>query len=248
MGQAGPVIAGDRAWDQGRAKRMVSKVLEVEGNKSRPWNRIPWRTSAVNAAKEARQTGKPVFIFFYLEGSAPSVESSCLEGRLLRTHVLSDPAVLAFIKARCVPVKVKLAKDKEFPLDWPALDRWVTTFKFRAGKGLAGCSVVSADLEIEYGNSGSANLWELFESRAYNSGSFAAMLEQAALRITEERSLRVQRGISDFERKMELRTFRRGVRKAVRSQHDSRLPPRGYSLERAMELQQMAGAVEKPAG
>ena len=59
--------------------------------------------------------------------------------------------------------------------------------------------------------------------------------------MTEERSLRVQRGISAAERKIEIGRFRKGVTRAVQSESRSKLPPRGYSLEQALELYKMAG-------
>jgi len=245
---SGDAMAAERVWNQGKAKAMISQVLAVEKKKNRSWNRIPWRTSAGNAANEARETGRPILVFFFVEQSGPPLERCCLEGRLLRTHVLSNSTVLSLIKANYIPVKVKLQRGKNFPLTWPALKRWATAFKFVDGSGFAGCSVVSADLQIEYCNSGSARLWELFDSRAYDAKKFAGQLERAASRVTEERSLRVQRGISDFERQRELQSFRRGVVKAVRSENNSRLPPRGYSLEQAVELLQMAGVQRKTAG
>ena len=63
-----------------------------------------------------------------------------------------------------------------------------------------------------------------------------------AVSISYMRSLRVQRRISDFERKAELRRFRQGITRAVRSESRRRLPPRGYSLEQALELYRMVGA------
>jgi hypothetical protein len=240
-------VAAEKAWDQAGAKKMVAKVLEVEKAKNRPWNGIAWRKLTSSAVDEAKKTGMPIFVFFFVEQDGPPLERCDLEGRLIRTHVLSNPTVAAHIKASFIPVKLKLETGKDFPVDWPALKKTATAFAFSNAKGFAGCSIVSPDLEIEYGNSGSAKMCELFDSTAYSAKEFAGMLERASSRVMEERSLRVQRGISDFERKLEVHRFRRGVTLAVRSEGVSHLPPKGYSLERALELYQMAGAVEVAA-
>ena len=71
------------------------------------------------------------------------------------------------------------------------------------------------------------------------------MMERSASRLTEERSLRVQRGVTEYERKVELYRFRKGVTRAVQRESRSQLPPKGYSLEQALELYQIAGAVPK---
>ena len=237
--------AAERKWDQARAKKMVAKVLEVEKRKNRPWNRIPWRTNVSNAVQESKKTGKPIFVFFFVEQNGPPLEGCGLEGRLLRAHSLADSTVLSLIKSKCIPVKLKLDKKKPFPVDWPALGKWAAAFKFSNGRGFAGCSVVSFDLQIEYGNSGSARLFEVLDSSAFDPKRFAAMMERSASRLTEERSLRVQRGVTEYERKVELYRFRKGVTRAVQSESRSQLPPKGYSLEQALELYQIAGAVPK---
>ncbi|MDP7106708.1 MAG: hypothetical protein QGH41_06495, partial [Roseibacillus sp.] len=102
-----PLVSAREPWDHGEAKKMVSKVLEVEKAGKLPWNRIPWRIHVANAVKEARSTGKPLFVFFYVLQEGPPKESCGLEGRLLRTHVLSDSKVIGVIKAHCVPVKIQ---------------------------------------------------------------------------------------------------------------------------------------------
>ena len=67
-------------------------------------------------------------------------------------------------------------------------------------------------------------------------------------RVNEERSLRVQRGISDDERKLEIERFRQGVTRAVQSESRRKFPPQGYSLEQALELYRMAGIVISKEG
>lgn len=235
----------DRLWDQGKAKRLVTKVLEVEKAKTRPWNKIPWRSSVDGAVREAKRARKPLFVFFYLDQEGPPLERCGLEGRLLRTHALSNATVAARIRSAYVPVKVRLEQGKEFPLNWPALKKWATEFKFSDARGFAGCSIVSYDLALEYGNSGSTKLANMMESPAFDAKAFATMLNTVSDRVTEERSLRAQRGIKEFERLEELKRFREGVARAVRSEGWNKLPPRGYSLEQALELYAMAGTKPK---
>jgi len=235
-----PLMASEK-WDQGNAKSMVAKVLEVEKAGALPWNRIPWRIQAQSALEEARATGKPLFIFFFVPQAGPPTEPCGLEGRLLRTHALSDPKIIEMVKARCVPMKIRLKKGEDYPVDWPALKHWATAFKFSNQRGFAGCSVVSSDLTIEFGNSGSARIFELLSSPAFDPEEVLGMLKRAMERVNEERSILVQRGISNEEREAEILRFRKGVTRAVRSEGRRRLPPGGYSLEQALELYRMAG-------
>lgn len=236
--------AARESWDQAKAKTMVAKVLEVEKSKKRPWNQIRWRANLASAVQEASQSKKPLFVFFYVERAGPPLEPCGLEGRLLRTHALSDTKVAYLVNTKCVPVKIplKTGKGQKFPVDWPALKKWAGAFKFSNARGFTGCSVVSYDHAIEYGNSGSAKLSEILDTPAFQSKKVQDMLERALSRVTEERSLVVQRRIREVERKREIKNFRLGVTRAVQSESRSKLPPRGYSLEQALELYQMAGA------
>ena len=238
-----PSVLAREPWDQAEAKKMVSKVLEVEKAGKRPWNRISWRIHVANAVKEARSADKPLFVFFYVPQEGPPQELCGLEGRLLRAHVLSDSKVMGVIKEACVPVKIQLKKGQEYPIDWPALKKWATAYKFSNGRGFTGCSVVSSDLAVEYGNSGFARISEMLNSRAFDPKEFHGMLARAMDRVNEERSLRVQRGVSDDERKLEIERFRLGVTRAVQSESRRKFPPVGYSLEQALELYRMAGIV-----
>ena len=235
-----PLLAGEK-WDQDKAKSMIAKVLEVEKAGGLPWNRIPWRIQAQSALQESRSTGKPLFIFFFVPQSGPPTEPCGLEGRLLRTHVLSEPKIIEMVKARCIPMKIRLEKGEDYPVDWPALKHWATAFKFSNERGFAGCSVISSDLAIEFGNSGSARIYELLSSPAFDSEAILGMLKRAMERVNEERSILVQRGISNEERRAEILRFRKGVTRAVRSEGRRNLPPAGYSLEQALELYRVAG-------
>lgn len=232
-------------WDQAKAKEMVARVLEVEKAGKLPWNAIPWRVHVANALKEAQSTGKPLFVFFFVPQAGPPREACGLEGRLLRTYSLADDKIVGLVKAYCVPVKVPLKRGENFPLDWPALKKWATAFRFSNGRGFAGCSLVSSDLALEYGNSGSAQIPQMLESPAFSPVRVHDMLVRGMERLTEERSLRVERRISELERKREIARFRTGVTRAVQMENRRSLPPAGYSLEQALELYRMAGAIKE---
>lgn len=229
----------DEVWSQAEAKKMVQKVLEVEGAEKSPWNRIPWRANVSNAVEEARAERKPLFVFFFTAQPGAPHEPCGPEGRLLRGLSLSDSTVLSLIKTHFIPVKLKLEKGKPFPVTWPALERWANAYKFSNEHGFAGCSVVSPDLYLEYANSGPATIGRMLGATAFDPKAFADMLERAEERVTEERSLKVQRRVSDYERKMEVHRFREGVSRAVRSEGGSRLPPKGYTLDGKLELYRM---------
>lgn len=231
----------ERVWDQPAAEKMVKEAITVERSGKRPWNKISWRTDIKKAINDARNRGRPLLVFFYVPMDGPPLEDSCPGGRLMRAHVLSDATVQGLVSKHFIPLKLKLDPQKGFPVDWPALKRWQTAFKMNQGKGFAGCSVVASDLHVEFGNTGSARVWELFDSTAYDAKKFAAMLRLAADRNTEDRSLRAQRGINATERRMVVGRFREGVGKAVKTEGRSHLPPKGYSLEQALKLYELAG-------
>ena len=241
---AGAEEAGKRVWDQRKAKKMVSLMLELEKTGTRPWNGISWRPDPGKAAAEAKRSGKPLFVFFHRRQEGAPEEPCCPVGRLIRAIALSDGKVQGLVTRNFVPLKVGFGEDEGFPLDWPALEDWKTVCKFSNGKGFAGCSVVSPDLEVEYGNTGSAMIWEMFDSTAFDAGKFAAMLERAVSRFGEERALRAQRGISASEMRSTVSRFREGIRTAVKSEGVLRLPPEGFTLEQAVELLRLAGAVK----
>ena len=241
---SGPVRAQEPEWDQLGARKTVALVLEMEKGGKRPWNLIPWRKSLSDAAAEARSTGKPIFLFYFTKQAGPPLEPCCPPGRLIRALSLSNSTVLSAIKRNFIPVKLALEDGQPFPLNWPALQKTATAFAFSNNRGFAGCSVISTDLEVEYGNTGSTRIWELFDSTGYDPKKFASMLERAASRNLEERALKAQRGISTLERRGEIFRFRQGVTRAVRTEGRLRLPPRGFSLEQALELFELAGAVK----
>jgi len=234
----------ERVWNQRRAKKIVTLMLELEKTGKRPWNEIRWRTDPAKAIADSKRLGQPLLVFFHVEHEGPPVEACCPGGRLMRAIALSDPKVQSLVKRHFIPLKVAFRDEAGFPLDWPALGGWATAHKFSNGKGFAGCSVVSTDLQLEYGSTGSAKIWELFDSTAYDADRFAAMLERAVARHTEERALWAQRRISLAEKRAEVDRFRDGIRTAVKAESRLRLPPSGFSLEQAMELFELAGAAK----
>nr|CAA9212236.1 hypothetical protein AVDCRST_MAG63-13 [uncultured Armatimonadetes bacterium] len=160
----------------------------------------------------------------------------------MRAVALSDSAVQERIRQSFVPLKVVIPFPKTaFPLDWPALAHWRTSYGLMDGTGFTGCSVVSADLEIEYGNTGSALVWELFDSTAYDAAKFAAMLDRAAERWSRERAIRADKALNAADRERRLAAFRGGVRAAVGREGRFRLPPRGFTVEGAVELFRLSG-------
>jgi hypothetical protein len=163
---------------------------------------------------------------------------------MMRAVALADPAVQAKVSDRFVPLKVTiLPGTKEFPLDWPAAAGWRNSYRLMGGEGnegFTGCSVVGPDLQIEYGNTGSAFVWELFESTAYDAGRFAAMLYRAHERWSEEETIRKEAVLPGM-RDRRIERHRRQVSRAVANEGRLRLPPRGFTVEGAKELFRLSG-------
>ena len=155
---------------------------------------------------------------------------------MMRAVALSDPEVQKLVAANYVPLKLAFNKREGFPVTWPALRDWATEFKFSDGRCFAGASVVSPDLESQFGNSGSTQVWELIGSTVCDPGMFRTMLHEALVRGNEEQIVRTQRGVTERERRMELYRFRKGVKRVVSSHGRFQLPPQGFSLEATMEL------------
>ena len=155
---------------------------------------------------------------------------------MMRAVALSDPEVQKLVAANFVPLKLAFNKREGFPVQWTALRDWATAFKFSDGRCFAGASVVSPDLEIQFGNSGSTRVWELIGSTACDAGKFRTMLREALARGNEEQIVRTQRGVTEAERRMELYRFRKGVQRVVSSHGRFQLPPEGFSLEATLDL------------
>ena len=69
----GVVRGQERVWDEAQAGKLVDRVLAVEKS-GQPWNKIDWRTDPVIAAAEAKNSGKPILVFFHVARRAPEAE------------------------------------------------------------------------------------------------------------------------------------------------------------------------------
>ena len=165
---------------------------------------------------------------------------------MMRAVALSDKAVQQKVARSFVPLKVVIPYPKtKFPLDWPAVAHWRNSYALMDGTGFTGCSVVSPDLEVEYGNTGSAFIWEMFDSTAYDATKFTAMLDRAQERWARERALLVDTKLSEDERARRLASVRSEVRVAVGKESRFRLPPRGFTVQGAIELFELSGDLPK---
>ena len=167
----------------------------------------------------------------------------------MRAVALSDETVQDKIMASFIPLKLAIAPGtKEFPLDWPALRSWKTGYRLMGGEkndGFTGCSVVGPALDVEYGNTGSAFVWEMFDSAAYDAAKFAAMLERARGRWAREQAIRSGPEARAEGRERRLADFRDEVRRAVADEGRFRLPPKGFSVAGAVELFRLSGDLPK---
>ncbi len=163
----------------------------------------------------------------------------------MRAVALSDRTVQDKVAKSFVPLKVTIPYGtKKFPLDWPGMKHWSTTYKRMGGEkvdGITACSVIGPDLKVEYGNTGSAFVWEMFDSIAYDEKKFAAMLDRSVERFGREQKIRADRSLNEKERERKLATFHAEVRKAMADEGRFRLPPRGFTIEGAKELFRLSG-------
>ena len=163
----------------------------------------------------------------------------------MRAVALSDATVQAKLTASFVPLKVTIPYGTEkFPLDWPAMKQWTDTYQRMGGKkveGITGCVVVGPDLKAEYGNTGSAFVWELFDSIAYDEKKFAAMLDRSLERFGREQMVRQDKDLSVKERDRKLTALRTEFQRAIGNESRFRLPPKGFTIEGAKELFRISG-------
>jgi len=166
----------------------------------------------------------------------------------MRAVSLSNERVREQVTQSFVPLKVRIDHGtEEFPLDWPALKSWSTTYRRMGGKkceGITACCVISPDLKIEYANTGSAFVWEMFESTAYDPVKFAAMLERGKERFKRDRQILEDGSLSERERLQKRVAFQNEVRKALEKEGPFRLPPTGFTIQHALELFRLSGDVK----
>ncbi len=60
-------------WSLEKVREKAKKVLKVE-HEGQPWNRIAWWTDPALAEAHARKTGKPIFVFLYVDEGGPAPE------------------------------------------------------------------------------------------------------------------------------------------------------------------------------
>ena len=60
-------------WNLEKVRKKAKTVLEVE-HEGQPWNRISWWTDPALAEAHARKTGKPIFVFLYVDEGGPAPE------------------------------------------------------------------------------------------------------------------------------------------------------------------------------
>jgi hypothetical protein len=166
----------------------------------------------------------------------------------MRAVALSDPAVRDWANGRSVPLKVVIEPGtKRFPLDWPAMGGWATAYQFLGGEkneGFTGCSLVSPDLSVEFASTGSAHVWELFDSPAYDRDKFLAMLERGWTRHREFAAALHDPNSSPRQRDAKAERLRRQFRAQVASEGRFRLPPKGFTIEGAVELFRLSGDLD----
>ena len=63
----------EEVWNPERTRERVKMVLNVE-RQGQPWNRIAWWTDPALAEAHARKTGKPIFVFLYVDEGGPPPE------------------------------------------------------------------------------------------------------------------------------------------------------------------------------
>ena len=63
----------DGVWSPETAREKAKTVLKVE-HEGQPWNRISWWTDPALAEAHAKKTGKPIFVFLYVDEGGPAPE------------------------------------------------------------------------------------------------------------------------------------------------------------------------------
>lgn len=161
----------------------------------------------------------------------------------MRTVCLSNSSIQEKINRSFVPLKVKIDfGTTKFPIDWPALKNWQYTYSIMGGsktKGITACIVVSPDSNLQLGTTGSAFVWELFDSVAYDPIKFEAMLDLSLVRFAryeEILSNKLSRGNSQ-----ELSRFRRELNQEMAREGRFHLPPRGFTVDSAKDLFRLSG-------
>ena len=155
----------------------------------------------------------------------------------MRAVSLSDKKVQKLVAEKFVPVKVVIKAGGGFPEVFPALDHWRNIYKVMGGEGFTGCVVASKDGEVRLADTGSAMVWELFDSTAYDAKKFEAMLQ---------RGLKRQKEYDEITKPFDRARFRWKVGSEVGKEGRFRLPPKGFTKEKAIELFTLTGDYVPP--
>jgi hypothetical protein len=160
----------------------------------------------------------------------------------MRAVALSDKSAQEKIAKHFVPLKLAIQpRSPEFPLDWQALAGWRFAYKLGKGEGFTGCTIVSPDLEIEYASTGSAMVWEMFDSIAYDAQKFNAMLDRGDQRAAIERAIFANKKLNAWEKQRQLASVRVEFKEAMSKEGRFQLPPKGFTIEDAMDLFRLSG-------
>ena len=163
----------------------------------------------------------------------------------MRAVALGNKQVQDKIAKSFVPLKIVIPyRSKVLPLDWPAMKQWRDIHKKMGGEkceGLTGCSVIEPDLQYQLGNTGSAFVWELFDSIAYDPVKFSAMLDRSLKRFERHQAIVNDKSLSATERKKKLIGHRIDVKKAIAKEGRFRLPPKGFTIDGAKQLFRLSG-------
>jgi hypothetical protein len=163
----------------------------------------------------------------------------------MRAVALADAGVRKTVRDKFIPLKVTIPHGSEkFPLTWEAMEGWSGIYLLGGGKkvsGIMGCSVVTPDREHELASTGSAMVWEMFDTIAYDAKKFQSMLDAASERWAAEQAIRTDRKLSPDARAEALQQQRKAVDKARKEEGKFRLPPKGFTEQGAKELFGMTG-------
>jgi hypothetical protein len=162
----------------------------------------------------------------------------------MRAVALGDKGVQAELMKRFVPLKVNIQPGtQEFPVKWPAFIGWSIAYGIGGGKdnnGFTGCSIVTPDQSLELANTGSAFVWEIFESPAYDPAKFITMMSRAQSRFEALQQIE-QSNLGGWAKWERTSNLRREISDAVRREGATRQWPKGLTAENLKELFELAG-------
>lgn len=163
----------------------------------------------------------------------------------MRTVSLSNTKVQKMINESFVPLKVPIDYGtKDFPLKWDAVQDWRRIYNLMGGprtKGFTACVVVDPQTKLQLGSTGSAMVWELFDSIAYDPDKFAAMLEKAQQRLEKLQAIASDPGLGEIQKRIQTGLLKRKLKEEIRKEGAFHLPPRGFSIKNATKLFQLSG-------